>query len=56
MRGREVIVVAPLFALLIALGVAPAVMLDPIDDATQQTLELVGVTDPDPVFAQGGEQ
>ena len=56
LRGREAIIVAPLFALLIALGVAPAVMLDPIDDATQQTLEQVGVTDPEPVFAQGGEE
>jgi NADH-quinone oxidoreductase subunit M len=55
-RGREAILVAPLFALLIVLGVAPAVVLDPIDDATQQTLEQVGVTDPDPVFAQGGGQ
>lgn len=55
-RGREVVVVAPLLALLIALGVAPAVMLDPIEDATQQTLEQVGVTDPEPVFSQGGEQ
>jgi DNA gyrase subunit A len=54
--GREAIIVAPLFALLIALGVAPTVMLDPIDDATRQTLEQVGVTDPDPVFAQGGEE
>jgi NADH-quinone oxidoreductase subunit M len=54
-RGREAIVVAPLFALLIALGVAPAVMLDPIDTATQQTLELVGVSDPEPVFARGEE-
>ncbi len=54
-RGREAVVVAPLFVLLIALGVAPAVMLDPIDTATQQTLEIVGVSDPEPVFARGEE-
>jgi NADH-quinone oxidoreductase subunit M len=54
-RGREVVVVAPLFVLLIGLGVAPAVMLDPIDTATRQTLEQVGVSDPEPVFARGEE-
>ncbi len=56
-RGREVLVVAPLFALLIALGVAPAPLLDPINDGTAQTLEQVGVSDPEPVFAaEGGGQ
>jgi proton-translocating NADH-quinone oxidoreductase chain M len=56
-RGREAIVVAPLFVLLIALGVAPAPLLEPINDSTEQTLELVGVSDPEPVFAaEGGDQ
>ena len=57
LRGREVLVIAPLFALMIVLGVAPAPLLDPIDDATRQTLEQVGVTDPEPVFAAvGGDE
>jgi NADH-quinone oxidoreductase subunit M len=57
LRGREVVLVAPLFALMIALGVAPSVVLDPVDDATQQTLDQVGVTDPEPIFAaEGGEE
>lgn len=55
-RGREAVVVAPLFALLIALGVAPAPLLDPIDQSTQLTLEQVGVSDPEPVFAAEGSQ
>lgn len=55
-RGREAVLIAPLFVLLIALGVAPAPLLDVIDDSTQQTLAEVGVTDPPPVFAaEGGE-
>jgi NADH-quinone oxidoreductase subunit M len=53
-RGREVVVIAPLFVLLIALGVAPAPLLDAIDDSTQQTLAEVGVSDPPPVFAAEG--
>jgi len=57
LRGREVLVVAPLFVLLIALGVAPAPLLDPINDSTRQTLEVVGVSDPEPVFAaEGGDE
>jgi len=57
LRGREVLVVAPLFVLLIALGVAPAPLLDPINDGTSQTLEQVGVSDPEPVFAvEGGTE
>jgi NADH:ubiquinone oxidoreductase subunit 4 (subunit M) len=52
-----VLVVAPLFVLLIALGVAPAPLLDPINDGTSQTLEQVGVSDPEPVFAvEGGTE
>lgn len=57
LRGREVLVIAPLFVLLVVLGVAPAPLLDPISDGTQLTLEVVGVSDPEPVFAaEGGEE
>jgi len=56
-RGRDVAVVVPLFVLLVVLGVAPAPLLEVIDDATEQTLDQVGVTDPEPVLAsEGGEE
>ncbi len=53
-RGREAVLVAPLFALLVVLGVVPSLMLTPIDGATQQTLQQAGATDPPPVFAAEG--
>lgn len=55
-RGREAVLVAPLFALLIVLGLVPSLLLTPIDGATQQTLDLVGVSNPAPVFAEGAGQ
>jgi NADH-quinone oxidoreductase subunit M len=55
-RGREAVLVAPLFALLVVLGFVPNLLLTPIDGATQQTLAEVGVTDPAPVFAEGAGQ
>jgi NADH-quinone oxidoreductase subunit M len=53
-RGREAVLVAPLFALLVVLGVVPSLMLTPIDGATQQTLQQAGATDPPSVFAAEG--
>ncbi len=50
LRGREVLVLAPLLALLVVLGVAPKPMLDVIDHGTVPTLAEVGVSDPPPVF------
>ena len=55
-RGREAVVVAPLFVLLLVLGIVPGPLLDVIDDGTRLTLEQVEVSDPEPVFAQGGRQ
>ncbi|GFG54768.1 hypothetical protein MAGR_62090 [Mycolicibacterium agri] len=50
---REVVVVAPLIALLIALGVYPKPVLDIIDPAVGHTLSVVGAEDPVPATAQG---
>jgi NADH-quinone oxidoreductase subunit M len=44
--GREVVAIAPLVALIIALGVFPAPALDVINPAVDQTLAAVGVQDP----------
>ncbi|MCK8614400.1 NADH-quinone oxidoreductase subunit M [Gordonia sp. C13] len=51
LAGRELAVVVPLLALLIALGVYPKPMIDLIDPAVQSTLTTVGVTDPEPAVA-----
>ncbi|WP_238421026.1 NADH-quinone oxidoreductase subunit M [Gordonia sp. 'Campus'] len=48
LAGRELAVVAPLIALLLALGVYPKPMIDLIDPAVQSTLTTVGVTEPEP--------
>ena len=45
-KGREVAAIAPLVALIIALGVFPAPALDVINPAVDQTLAAVGVQDP----------
>lgn len=51
--AREVVVVAPLIALLIALGVYPKPVLDIIDPAVGHTMSVVGAEDPVPATAQG---
>ena len=52
LAGRELVVVAPLLALLIALGVYPKPMIDLIDPAVQATLTTVGVEAPEPAVAE----
>lgn len=51
LAGRELVVVVPLLALLIGLGVYPKPLLDVVDPAVQHTLTTVGVTDPEPTVA-----
>jgi len=51
LAGRELVVVAPLLALLIALGVYPKPMIDLIDPAVQATLTTVGVEASEPAVA-----
>ncbi|UER55625.1 NADH-quinone oxidoreductase subunit M [Kineosporiaceae bacterium SCSIO 59966] len=48
MRAREAWVVAPLLAIIVALGVYPKPVLDVLDPAVQRTMQEVGVTDPEP--------
>ncbi|MFT4397959.1 NADH-quinone oxidoreductase subunit M [Gordonia lacunae] len=52
LAGRELVVVAPLLALLLALGVYPKPMIDLIDPAVQATLTTVGVEVPEPAVAE----
>lgn len=59
LKGREVVVLAPIVFLTILLGVYPAPVLNVVNPAVQRTLEVVGVTDPPPVIppmVQGGAQ
>ena len=53
---REVAVVAPLLAVIIALGFYPKPLLDVINPAIERTMQQVGQTDPEPVVpvAEGG--
>ena len=54
LRPRELVVVTPLIAALIALGFYPAIALDVINPAVGYTLEGVHVTDPVPTLDAGG--
>lgn len=55
---REIVVVAPLIALLLVLGIYPKPALDVINPAVQHTLTTIGQTDPapsaPPTVAEGG--
>jgi NADH-quinone oxidoreductase subunit M len=52
---REIVVVAPLIALLVALGVYPKPVLDVINPAVSHTLTTVGQHDPAPTTAAQGQ-
>nr|WP_294693127.1 NADH-quinone oxidoreductase subunit M [uncultured Friedmanniella sp.] len=55
LSGRERLAMAPLVLLILVLGVFPRPMLDAINPAVEATMNLVGVTDPQPrVTAEGG--
>jgi len=53
LRPREILVVAPLIALLITLGVYPKIALDVINPAVTATLTSIHQPDPTPTVAQG---
>ena len=55
LRGREVLAVAPLVALMLVLGFYPKPMLDVINPAVEATLQDVGLSDPAPTAAAPGE-
>ncbi len=50
---REAVVVAPLVALLLVLGVYPKPALDVINPAVEQTLTIIDQHDPEPTLAEG---
>ncbi len=55
LSGRERLAMAPLVLLILVLGVFPRPMLDAINPAVEATMNLVGVSDPQPrVTAEGG--
>ena len=49
LRGREVLAIAPLLAITIAIGVAPGVLLRTINPAVDRVMAAVGQSDPPPV-------
>jgi NADH-quinone oxidoreductase subunit M len=53
LRAREMIVVAPLIALLIVLGVYPKPVLDLINPAVENTMTTIGQHDPAPSVPPG---
>lgn len=54
LRSRELIVVAPLIALLLVLGIYPKVALDVINPAVADTLSSINQPDPPPTLTAGG--
>jgi NADH-quinone oxidoreductase subunit M len=53
LRPRELLVVAPLIALLLVLGVYPKLALDVINPAVQSTLSSIHQSDPAPTWSAG---
>jgi NADH-quinone oxidoreductase subunit M len=54
LRPRELLVVAPLIALLVGLGIYPKVALDVINPAVDHTLTSIHQSDPVPALSAGG--
>lgn len=54
LAGREMIVVAPLIALLLVLGVYPKPILDVVNPAVANTMRTIGQHDPKPVVPMNG--
>jgi len=55
LRGREVLAIVPVLAIIVALGFFPQPVLDVINPSVDQTLTLVGSTDPVPAVAESGK-
>ena len=54
LRPRELVVVAPLIALLLVLGIYPKIALDVINPAVEHTLTSIHQSDPAPALSAGG--
>jgi NADH-quinone oxidoreductase subunit M len=52
---REVLAIAPVLAVIVALGVFPQAALDVINPSVDQTMAVVGATDPVPAVAESGK-
>ena len=55
LRVREVVAIAPVIAIIIALGFFPQPVLDVINPSVDQTMSVVGATDPVPAIAESGK-
>ncbi len=55
LRPRELAALAPLVALIVALGFFPQPALDVVNPTVDRLLQHVGVSDPEPTVASGGE-
>ena len=55
LRAREVVAMAPVIAIIVALGFFPQPMLDVINPSVDQTMTVLGVTDPVPAIAESGK-
>jgi NADH-quinone oxidoreductase subunit M len=53
LRGREVLAVAPLIALMLFLGFYPKPLADVITPAVDATMQDAGVSDPEPTQGRG---
>ena len=51
LKGREILAIAPVLAIIIALGVAPQILLNVINPAVGRVMHSVGQTDPAPTVA-----
>ena len=55
LRVREVVAIAPVIAIIIALGFFPQPVLNVINPSVEQTMSVVGATDPVPAIAESGK-
>jgi NADH-quinone oxidoreductase subunit M len=55
LRGREVLAIVPVLAIIVALGFFPQPVLEVINPSVDQTMTLVGSTDPVPAVAESGK-
>ena len=56
LKGREITALVPIAALIIALGVFPAPLLNVINPAVDWTMNTISAVDPEPVVSGDGSQ
>jgi len=55
LNKREIIAIAPIIALIVALGLYPKPALDVINPAAANTISKAGLSDPEPIVKEGGK-